>query len=67
MINIEYFALSATNIMFFVQGEISPAMIKDIGAKWVILGHSERRTIFAEKDELVAEKVLNITLILSYH
>lgn len=38
-------------------GEISPAMIKDIGANWVILGHSERRTIFGEKDELVAEKV----------
>ncbi|KAM3968811.1 triose phosphate isomerase isoform 1-T2 [Aphomia sociella] len=38
-------------------GEISPAMIKDIGADWVILGHSERRTIFGEKDELVADKV----------
>ncbi|XP_030031129.2 triosephosphate isomerase [Manduca sexta] len=38
-------------------GEISPAMIKDVGANWVILGHSERRTIFGEKDELVAEKV----------
>ncbi|KAL4717422.1 hypothetical protein ACJJTC_000571 [Scirpophaga incertulas] len=38
-------------------GEISPAMIKDVGADWVILGHSERRTIFGEKDELVAAKV----------
>ncbi|XP_075991039.1 triose phosphate isomerase [Anticarsia gemmatalis] len=38
-------------------GEISPAMIKDIGCNWVILGHSERRTIFKEQDELVAEKV----------
>ncbi|CAK1542342.1 unnamed protein product [Leptosia nina] len=38
-------------------GEISPAMIKDVGANWVILGHSERRTIFGEKDDLVAEKV----------
>ncbi|XP_069364827.1 triosephosphate isomerase [Maniola hyperantus] len=38
-------------------GEISPAMIKDVGAGWVILGHSERRTIFGEKDDLVAEKV----------
>lgn len=38
-------------------GEISPAMIKDIGCNWVILGHSERRTIFKESDELVAEKV----------
>lgn len=38
-------------------GEISPAMIKDVGCNWVILGHSERRTIFNESDELVAEKV----------
>ncbi|VVC88354.1 triosephosphate isomerase [Leptidea sinapis] len=38
-------------------GEISPAMIKDVGASWVILGHSERRTIFGEKDDLIAEKV----------
>ncbi|KAG7313335.1 hypothetical protein JYU34_000446 [Plutella xylostella] len=38
-------------------GEISPAMIKDVGSEWVILGHSERRTIFKETDELVAEKV----------
>ncbi|CAG9782137.1 unnamed protein product [Diatraea saccharalis] len=43
-------------------GEISPAMIKDVGADWVILGHSERRTIFGEKDDLVAEKVINIGL-----
>ncbi|RTG80400.1 triosephosphate isomerase (TIM) [Schistosoma bovis] len=38
-------------------GEISPAMIKDIGCEWVILGHSERRSIFGESDELIAEKV----------
>lgn len=37
-------------------GEISPAMLKDIGAEWVILGHSERRAIFKESDELIAEK-----------
>ncbi|VIO93018.1 triosephosphate isomerase, putative [Brugia malayi] len=40
-------------------GEISPAMIKDLGLHWVILGHSERRHIFGESDELIAEKVLH--------
>ncbi|GAA5866258.1 hypothetical protein JCM8547_007219 [Rhodosporidiobolus lusitaniae] len=37
-------------------GEISLQQLKDIGLEWVILGHSERRTIFHETDELVAEK-----------
>uniref|UniRef100_A0A8R1TZW0 Spliceosome-associated protein CWC27 homolog n=1 Tax=Onchocerca volvulus TaxID=6282 RepID=A0A8R1TZW0_ONCVO len=40
-------------------GEISPAMIKDLGLHWVILGHSERRHIFGESDELIAEKVVH--------
>nr|AGC56216.1 triose-phosphate isomerase [Dermatophagoides farinae] len=38
-------------------GEISPAMIKDVGAEWVILGHSERRNVFGESDQLIGEKV----------
>lgn len=37
-------------------GEISPAMISDCGASWVIIGHSERRKIFGECDKLVGEK-----------
>ncbi|KAG2469691.1 UBP5 hydrolase, partial [Polypterus senegalus] len=38
-------------------GEISPAMIKDCGVGWVILGHSERRHVFGESDELIGQKV----------
>lgn len=38
-------------------GEISPDMIKDLGATWVILGHSERRSIFGEKDDLITKKI----------
>lgn len=38
-------------------GEISPQMLTDVGAGWVILGHSERRNVFGEKDELIGEKV----------
>ncbi|KAH3674172.1 hypothetical protein WICMUC_003413 [Wickerhamomyces mucosus] len=37
-------------------GEISVEQLKDVGAQWVLLGHSERRTIFGESDEFVAEK-----------
>ncbi|MCC6552432.1 MAG: triose-phosphate isomerase [Polyangiaceae bacterium] len=38
-------------------GEISSGMLKDAGAVWVILGHSERRQLFGETDEIVARKV----------
>ena len=38
-------------------GEISAAMLKGIGIKTVILGHSERRAYFGEKEDLLAEKV----------
>lgn len=37
-------------------GEVSVSQIKDVGATWVILGHSERRTIFKESDEFIASK-----------
>lgn len=37
-------------------GEISADMIKDLGLHWTILGHSERRAIFHESDELIAKK-----------
>jgi len=38
-------------------GEISPEMLKDLGISWVILGHSERRTLFGESNALIAEKI----------
>jgi len=38
-------------------GEISPAMLKDVGCTYVIIGHSERRKYFRETDESVNLKV----------
>lgn len=38
-------------------GEVSAPMLVAAGAKWVILGHSERRQYFAETDAFIAEKV----------
>lgn len=38
-------------------GEVSAKMIKDIGAEYVLLGHSERRQYFAENDEAIANKL----------
>ncbi|KAL4221773.1 triosephosphate isomerase [Mactra antiquata] len=38
-------------------GDNSGEMIKDVGCEWVILGHSERRNVFGETDELIGEKV----------
>lgn len=37
-------------------GEVSGAMLRDFGCEYVIVGHSERRTLYGESDELVARK-----------
>jgi len=41
-------------------GEISAAMLKDVGCRFVIVGHSERRGIYKEDDALVARKFLAV-------
>lgn len=38
-------------------GEISATQLKDFGIEWTILGHSERRAMFGEDNELVGKKV----------
>ena len=38
-------------------GEISADMLKSVGCEYVILGHSERRSIFKESDELINSKI----------
>lgn len=39
-------------------GEVSPLMLRDIGCMYVIVGHSERRHIFHETDEMIAKKLV---------
>jgi len=46
-----------TNSSGAFTGEVSANMIKDFGAKHVIVGHSERRSLYGETSSLVAEKV----------
>ncbi|CAM3282002.1 triose-phosphate isomerase [Sporolactobacillus spathodeae] len=38
-------------------GEVSPVMLEDLGVQYVVIGHSERRAMFAETDETVNKKV----------
>lgn len=53
--------LGAQNMYFEEEGaftgEISASMLKDVGCEYVILGHSERRQIFGETDELINKKI----------
>jgi triosephosphate isomerase len=37
-------------------GEIAPAMLVDVGCRWCIVGHSERRTLFGETDQIINTK-----------
>ena len=39
-------------------GELSPAMVRDAGARYALIGHSERRHVFGEDDALIRRKVL---------
>lgn len=41
-------------------GEISVSMLKDAGCEYVIVGHSERREIFGETNQIIADKFVNI-------
>jgi triosephosphate isomerase len=38
-------------------GEVSAPMLKDLGCRYVILGHSERRTLFGEQDDGIHKKI----------
>lgn len=53
--------LSAQNVFYEEKGaytgEISPAMLKDVGCEYVIIGHSERRQYFHETDDTVNRKI----------
>lgn len=53
--------LGAQNIYFeesgAFTGEISASMLKGVGCEYVILGHSERRTIFGENDQIINNKM----------
>jgi triosephosphate isomerase (TIM) len=55
------FSLAAQNCHWEEQGaftgEVSVGMIKDVGCRYVIVGHSERRHLFGETDEMIQKKV----------
>ena len=53
-------ALGAQNVSAFAEGahtgEVSAAMLVDVGCTWAIVGHSERRSAHGERDQAVADK-----------
>ncbi len=54
-------AVGAQNMYFEKKGaftgELSAAMVRDVGCRYVLLGHSERRHVFGETDEWINKKV----------
>jgi triosephosphate isomerase len=54
-------ALGAQNCYYEKEGaftgEVCPAMLLDVGCRWVILGHSERRHILGESDAFINRKI----------
>ena len=56
-----WISLGAQNVHWEPQGaftgEVSAPMLRDLGCRYVIVGHSERRTLFGERDEHVQKKV----------
>ena len=64
LINSSGIVLAAQNISHEVKGaytgEVSVSMMGDFGVKYVLLGHSERRSLYGETDEVVASKVKTV-------
>lgn len=62
LVNGKKISLSAQNAYYkpsgAFTGEISVAQLKDAEIPWVILGHSERRSIFGEQDDLIGQKTI---------
>lgn len=56
----KHFRTGAQNCSVYTEGaytgEVSPTLLHDIGCRYVLLGHSERRKYFDETDEAIAEK-----------
>lgn len=54
-------SLSAQNVAAYeggaYTGEVSASMVQDFGCAYSLVGHSERRTLFGDTDEVVAEKI----------
>ena len=57
----ESYSTAAQNVYFAASGaytgEVSVAMLQDLGCGYVLVGHSERREMFAENQQLLAKKI----------
>ncbi len=60
LLKLENLTLGAQDVFYEPKGaftgEISPTMLRDLGVGWVIVGHSERRNVIGEVDEVLRKK-----------
>lgn len=63
IVDLSRISLGAQNVHYedkgAFTGEISNDMLLSVGCEYVIIGHSERRTLFDETDEMINKKVMN--------
>lgn len=59
--------LAAQNVAAYASGaytgEVSASMLNDFSCRWCLVGHSERRALFGESDQVVVEKIAQLLVV----
>jgi hypothetical protein len=59
---LEKLGMKSSFFRCFLINEFSPEMLKEIGCTWIILGHSERGTLFHEDDDVKKNEIFDFLI-----